>query len=199
MNKFVLTLLVVLGTIVLSAPNGAQALSCAEMPTAEEAYERYDGIVLAKVERIERERSGGSAEHTGEHHRVALTVERSFKGVEEPSIAVRENITWGALNGPSEIGETYLFFLKQMGEGWEHPLCAPTMPASTAEGAISALADKELPIRRPAVEPLERIAEGAAPGNPPGSTEGAERDPVFAVFGGLVVVLIAVALRGRRA
>lgn len=131
MKKIGLLLLVIL----FAYPAPASALSCAEMPTIEQAYQRYDGVVVAEVLEIGR---------NGDENDVQLQVLQSFKGVEDAALVVRENITWGALNGPSVKGEEYLFFLQRQQNGWEHPLCSPTKKAADAVTELDFLQDKEI-------------------------------------------------------
>ncbi|GIQ69476.1 hypothetical protein DUZ99_03590 [Xylanibacillus composti] len=128
--------LLLLFTVLNGTP--AFALSCVEMPPVEEAYEKYDAVIVGQVDEISRK---------GEHHEVKVTVQRSFKGVEADQITMIENSTWGNLNGPSDAGETYLYFLRITDdEQWENPLCSPSMKAGEAGNELAYLEDKELPI-----------------------------------------------------
>ena len=148
MKKIVLLLIVML----LAYPVSASALSCVEMPGIEQAYQSYDGIVVGEVLGISRK---------GDANEVRLKVLQSFKGVEEQTLLVEENVMWGALNGPSEKGEEYLFFLQKQPDGWEHPLCSPTQKTAAAADELDFLADKEIQLQ-----------------SAPASQEGSEADPI---------------------
>ncbi|GEM_PF-3249928 len=138
MKKIVWSALVVLLIGHLqSAP--AMALSCAEFPPIEEAYEQYDGLIVGLVDEV----SGKN----DEYNEVKVTVQRSFKGVEADQVTMLENPTWGNLNGPSEVGEEYLFFLRLTdSDQWENPLCSPSMKVDAAGEELAYVQDKELPI-----------------------------------------------------
>lgn len=115
------------------------ALSCVEMPPIEKAYEKYDAIIVGHVDKVIRHK---------DRNEVKITISRSFKGIKQDNIAVDENITWGALNGPSEVGEDYLFFLKSEEGRWSNPLCAPTMKIAEASEQLEFLQSKEIPMKR---------------------------------------------------
>ncbi|WP_150266002.1 hypothetical protein [Paenibacillus tepidiphilus] len=125
----------------------ASALSCVEPLTDEKAYEHYDGIIVGHVEK-----SVTADQWTNQ---VTVTVLRSFKSITERTLVLNEDSSWGAINGPSEVGEDYLFFLRQTDSGWENPLCSPSKEADNAAGKLAFLADKEL-----------ELPTGAAPGVP---------------------------------
>jgi len=118
----------------------AEALSCVSVPNVEEAYTKYDRIVVAKVESVRR-----VSPFSGEN-KVKLAVERSFKGKVESQLTIREDFTWGALNGPSEQGERYLFFLNHKDGQWHNPLCAPSAPVAEASDMLAYLEDYEAPV-----------------------------------------------------
>lgn len=84
-------------------PSQVSALSCAQMRTPAEAFDWYDGIVIAKVN--ERYKTIFANDN-----KLVLTVSNSYKGIEAHTLSVSEDPTWGALNGPSEEGVEYLFF-----------------------------------------------------------------------------------------
>lgn len=94
-------------------PGRSYALSCVEPPPPDAAFEEYDAVLIGSVEKIQ---TGLSAKT------VTIEVEKSFKGVNEKTISVFEDITWGE----SQVGATYLFFLNREGGKWIHPLCSPT-------------------------------------------------------------------------
>lgn len=121
----------------LIQPTNTLALSCAEMPSVEEAYARYDGIIVGKVDKVTRQ---------GEHNKVKVSVSKSYKGVDVNKLTLTENSTWGATMGPSVVGEEYVFFLRQKDGVWENPLCAPTVKLADASDMLEYLKDKEIPI-----------------------------------------------------
>jgi len=130
---------IVLIPFLLFQPGKAAALSCAEISSVEDAYTKYDGIIVATVDSVR-----GSHADTNS---VLLTVTKSFKGVQTDRLRIEENRSWGALNGPSNSKESYLFFLKH-DKGWENPLCAPTMKLADATEALAFLEQKgELPLQ----------------------------------------------------
>ncbi|MOA05000.1 hypothetical protein D3C78_1245790 [compost metagenome] len=130
-------------------PTEAHALSCAEMPSVQEAYDQYDGIVVGRVDKVIFKQ---------ESNEVRLAISKSYKGIDQQSLSVEENPTWGALWGPSEVGEEYLFFLQQTDGGWENPLCSPSMKTASASKELGFLKDKEIPIQE-AKEPSELSAD----------------------------------------
>ncbi|RIX48740.1 hypothetical protein D3P08_23900 [Paenibacillus nanensis] len=124
-------------------PNETFALKCAEPPLIEEAYEVYDGIVLAEVDAI-RVR--------GDHRALTLTVLEGFKGISDDRLKVVEDLNWGA----SEKEEPYLFFLKQSADGsWEVPLCSGARKASDSADHLEFLRNKtaaDTPIVVPVID-----------------------------------------------
>ncbi len=120
--------------LTLMIPINTFALSCVEIASIEEAYEKYDGVIVARVTEVNRK---------NEYNKIGLAVSQSFKGVEEDMISLKENATWGNLNGPSEVGEAYLFFLRSIDGKWENPLCSPSMKVTEASEALDFLKDKE--------------------------------------------------------
>ncbi|GAA0411254.1 hypothetical protein [Paenibacillus motobuensis] len=109
------------------------ALSCAELSSVPEAYRRYDGVVIGRVESIRGKR---------EDNQIKLTITRSFKGITEEKLVIFEDKTWGAISGPSVLHEEYLFFLTyKEGKGWQNPLCSPTKKTADITGEESAFLD----------------------------------------------------------
>lgn len=169
----------------------AYALSCIEPPPIEETYKQYDGIVIAEVVSIQRDT------HV---NRLELHVTTSYKGIQETSIEVQEDITWGT----SKAGEIYLFFLRQTDHGWEHPLCSPTQTADQAAGKLAYLEGKEIPLAADAQADDESAAEIHAPGLlESDSTEDANlniphRGPLYVGAGIVVLSVILLAIRRIR-
>lgn len=141
LNRVLPLLLLIL--IVTLQPGQVSALSCASLLSVDKAYEEYDGVIVGYVEDITR---------TSKSNELQLKVVTSYKGVEDAGIRVAENITWGALDGPSEKSEEYLFFLKKKDGGWENPLCAPTKKKADASAELAYLKGKEIQLKTTAVQ-----------------------------------------------
>jgi hypothetical protein len=60
--------------LVFLFPANTYALSCAQMPSMEQAYEQYDGVIIGLVEGVVRKK---------ESNQIQLTVVKSFKGIQE--------------------------------------------------------------------------------------------------------------------
>ncbi|AIQ19753.1 MULTISPECIES: hypothetical protein [Paenibacillus] len=151
-------LLVLLFTLFLPAPS-TSALSCVQLLSMEAAYDTYDGVVIGHVEDVVQISS---------NNQIHMTVVRSFKTITEPSLVVDENMTWGAMNGPSEEGSDYLFFLRQKDGKWENPLCSPSVKISDAYVDLEFLKDKEIsisPSPSPTVSPAAESPSTASAAN----------------------------------
>lgn len=162
--------LLALFILLLLPARSSFALSCAELPTAEKAYAYYDGIVIGHVDKVSTGADGASNE-------LQITVSHSFKTITERTLVLKENSTWGALNGPSKAGEDYLFYLKQTDSGWENPLCSPSAKVSSDSVTPDFLKDKEIELQPlPSPEPAD-------------SGNLAENTPIDAwTIGGLIVI-----------
>ncbi|MGN7454163.1 hypothetical protein ACTHPH_04995 [Paenibacillus pasadenensis] len=125
--------------LLLVRPPQADALSCVEIRSGADAYAAYDGIAVGRVKKV---REGV------ERNSLRIAVETSYKGVVSERITADEDKFWGALNGPSQAGEKYLFFLKAKGERWENPLCAPSKSMQDAAAELAFLKGKEIPLER---------------------------------------------------
>ncbi|MBD2869179.1 hypothetical protein [Paenibacillus arenilitoris] len=132
-------------------PNASYALSCANIPPIETAYERYDGVVVGKVEEIVA---------TSVSNELQVKVLRSFKGIEAQSLTIQEDITWGSWHGPSVKGETYLFFLYEKATGWENPLCSPTEKVADQADVDPYLEGKDIPLK-PAPQAKSMVIESS--------------------------------------
>lgn len=120
--------------------SSVSALSCAYILTLEDAYAKYDGVVIAQVKEIQQLNRQNS-----ENHQVALTILKSYKDIQQRQLIIQENSTWGALNGPSEVGNQYIFFLNQKDGEWENPLCGTSKKVSELTSVeYKFLQDKEL-------------------------------------------------------
>lgn len=120
--------------------SSVSALSCAYILTVEDAYAKYDGVVIAQVKEIQQLNRQNS-----ENHQVALTILKSYKDIQQRQLIIKENSTWGALNGPSEVGNQYIFFLNQKDGEWENPLCGTSKKVSELTSVeYKFLQDKEL-------------------------------------------------------
>lgn len=131
-----LTSVVFLAVFLLFAlnPTNAFALKCKALPSVEAKYEKYDGIIIGYVEDIVQ---------TDETKRVDLKVLKSYKGIDDATLTIQEDVTWG----PSNLGEENLYFLIQTDKGWENPLCAPTEKVGNASEELEYLRDKEISLK----------------------------------------------------
>ncbi|MBB6454704.1 hypothetical protein HNQ94_003193 [Salirhabdus euzebyi] len=112
--------------IMFASPTSIQALDCA-IPSLEEGYAEYDGVIVGFVKDISKKESGNI---------LKVNVKQSFKGVTKTWILVEEDHFWG----DSKKGEEYLFFLKEKNETeWDHPLCSPTSNVSNVQEEIEEL------------------------------------------------------------
>lgn len=157
----------------LIQPTQAQALSCVAPPSPKEAYAQYDAVVVGSVTQVKSD---------GAVNRVRLTVSDSYKGVRQNELTVLENATWGALWGPSAVGETYLFYLMHTEDGWENPLCAPSRRIADAQDDLAFLQGKELPASGASGQPTDA--------SPPVTSGGRA---AFAITGSIVLIALAVA------
>ncbi|MHA0855509.1 hypothetical protein [Paenibacillus sp. CMAA1364] len=137
MKQRIVILMVSLLLILMVIPTTTSALSCVEKPTVEQGYEKYDAVIIGYVEDVIRKR---------DHNQIRLNVMKSFKGVDKQHIVVKEDITWGSLSGPSEIGVEYLYYLTGQEKDWENPLCSPTTNMTDATQDLEFLKGKEIPI-----------------------------------------------------
>lgn len=138
MKKATLLIMLSIFLVLFISPTTTNALSCAEIPTGEQGYAEYDGVIIGHVEDVVREK---------DNNVIKLKVIKSFKKIDAEQISVKEDMTWGSLWGPSEVGKEYLYYLKLGIMGWENPLCSPTMNVADAAGEMAFLQDKELPIQ----------------------------------------------------
>lgn len=138
MKKAMVIILLSIFLILFISPTTTYALKCVEMPTGEQGYKEYDGVIVGHVEDVVREK---------DNNVIKLKVIKSFKKIDVEQISVKEDMTWGSLWGPSEVGEEYLYYLRESGSGWENPLCSPTMKVADAAGEMAFLQDKEVPIK----------------------------------------------------
>ncbi|WP_236343405.1 hypothetical protein [Paenibacillus plantiphilus] len=166
------------------------ALSCVELPSVDKAYERYDGIIVGKVDEVSRH---------DDRHEAKLTVSKSYKGVDKQNISIDEDMTWGALNGPSEVGQQYLFFLNKKDGGWENPLCAPTVKIADASEQLAFLKDKEIALdyeTAPAEMPSNgsgKADDHAADDQAADNTAIAETDDASSRWTVILIIVIAAA------
>lgn len=119
----------------LQHPRNAFALLCAPPNPIDVLYERSDGIVLAKVEKVAR---------AEDNTIVQVRVLKSYKGVTDNHFSFGESPVYGSYWGPSEKGQTYLFFLRKGDAGWENPLCSPTRREAEAAKELAFLKGKEI-------------------------------------------------------
>ncbi|MFD0589119.1 hypothetical protein ACFQZE_14045 [Paenibacillus sp. GCM10027627] len=112
MPKWTALLMMALFVLGLLLSTEADALKCMEPPPIQKAYDDYDGVALASVDKIKTRR---------DHRIVQLTILENFKGLEKKTIKVKENVSWGL----SVEGKRYVYFLEKNEDGsWENPLCS---------------------------------------------------------------------------
>ncbi|SFE20039.1 hypothetical protein SAMN04487969_101606 [Paenibacillus algorifonticola] len=175
-------------------PSQVSALSCAQMRTPAEAFDWYDGIVIAKVN--ERYKTIFANDN-----KLVLTVSTSYKGIEARTLSVSEDPTWGALNGPSEEGVEYLFFLKEKDGKWEHPLCAPSMTTPVSKEMAAFLKDKELDLKAQesvAKQQTTPVSEGTPHNNSEQSDSGVLGSWLIVALALLVLVIAVGVVDYRR-
>ncbi|MFD2118060.1 hypothetical protein ACFSTH_01560 [Paenibacillus yanchengensis] len=137
MVSVLLLCIVLIGTL-FYAPQ-VSALSCAEFTKIEEAYDRYEAIIVGTVKKVDRKKTYNS---------VTIDIERSFKSLTERQIQVREDIKWGSVKiGPSQVGESYLYFLNDQGGYWENSVCSHSQKlADVSSSELQYLDEKEIPL-----------------------------------------------------
>ncbi|SDS21535.1 hypothetical protein SAMN05444162_0978 [Paenibacillaceae bacterium GAS479] len=135
--KQIISLMAVILLLALFYSPQAQALSCAQLLSVEEAYAKYDGVIVGKVDKVFPD---------GDHNIVKSTVTTSYKGVSVNKVSMGEDRTWGNLNGPSKVGEQYLFFLTKKNGKWENSLCSPSKLVGEAKEELAFLQGKEIPL-----------------------------------------------------
>lgn len=109
-------------------PTQSLALSCAEPSSPDRAYREYDAVIIGTVEKI-KDRNSVKI--------LTIRVNKSFKGVDEKMITVKEDIMWGE----SQLDANYLYYLNAEGGKWIHPLCSPT--TGNTDLADEVFADKK--------------------------------------------------------
>lgn len=105
MKRGMLTVLVSIFIVLMISPTTTYALKCVEMPTGEQGYEEYDGVIVGYVEDVVREKDDNV---------ITIKGINSFKKIEDEQVSVKESVTWGSLWGPSEVGEEYLYYLDKV-------------------------------------------------------------------------------------
>lgn len=125
----------------------ASALSCAPPPPIDEAFQKYDGIIIGYVEKID---------YTSDRKVLKVNVRKSFKGVQQDQIIIVEDKMWGE----SKEEEEYLYFLRKNEKEWEHPLCSPTKTINQASKELEYLKNKqEIPLTE-MKPPQESVSKG---------------------------------------
>ncbi|UKS25390.1 hypothetical protein LOZ80_27905 [Paenibacillus sp. HWE-109] len=138
MKKRIITAWLCFFVLVGLFPTNTYALSCAQPLAVDQAYDRYDAVVVATVDEIIRRK---------QHNELQLTILNSFKGVEERKLTVAEDLTWGT----SQKGEQYLYYLMKKDGSWENPLCSPMQKAVNSYTSLSYLKDKEITLKQKVV------------------------------------------------
>jgi hypothetical protein len=117
-------------------PRFASALSCQMILSIEMNYEKYDGVILAKLMKVTHAED--------EPPVVQVRVLQSYKGVTDSRLSIRGLPFWGQ---PSQEGQTYLFFLNKTEAGWEYPVCSPISPEENMTAwELAFLKGKEIPL-----------------------------------------------------
>ncbi|NMO97958.1 hypothetical protein [Paenibacillus lemnae] len=137
MRKTMMIILTLLMLVPMQPASDIYALSCVEIPSTEDAYDKYDAVIHGRVEKVTRRK---------DHYEVKVTVIKSFKEIQNQQITMKDDITWGAVRGPEDIGKEYLLFLNKQEDQWVLPLCAPTMNISDAAEELAFLSEKEDPL-----------------------------------------------------
>lgn len=129
--KYVISITLFLGLFI--TPLQTFALSCAEPPPIEKAFDNYEGIVIGTVVDNDSKR----------HQILHVEVDKSLKGINEENIQVIEDSTWGE----SVVGNTYLFFLDKTTQNgnWINPLCSPSTLYTEEVRGLPFFLDKDLP------------------------------------------------------
>ncbi|MCM3749711.1 hypothetical protein M3223_20370 [Paenibacillus pasadenensis] len=140
MKKLVLLLTMFLVFFSTFPSSQVYALSCEEIPSKERAYQKYDGIIVGVVEKID----SNFIFKNESSRKVKLTVKQSYKGVRERTITIDEDPSWGRLIESGSIGKEYLVFLKRENEKWINPLCSPTRPVAEAKEELAYWKEKKL-------------------------------------------------------
>ncbi|TFB21822.1 hypothetical protein E3U55_08345 [Filobacillus milosensis] len=124
MKKFLFLLII----LIMLQPIQSFALSCAGPEPVEEAFERYDGVIVGTVDKIFTKNKGMQV--------VLVKVSKSFKGVKQNWIFVEEDTSWG---DRSREGEEYLYFLRDKRGDWENSLCSQTRHMNKAKDDLNYL------------------------------------------------------------
>jgi hypothetical protein len=122
--------------LISQPPRFASALSCSMILSIEVNYEKYDGVILARLMKVTRTEDDPPS--------VQVRVLQSYKGVTDSRLSIRGLPFWGE---PSQEGQTYLFFLNKTEAGWEYPICSPVSPEENMTAwELAFLKEKEIPL-----------------------------------------------------
>ncbi len=138
-KRWIKALLITAGVLaILSSqpPRFASALSCPMILSIEMNYEKYDGVILARLMKVTHAEDDSPI--------VQVRVLQSYKGVTDSRLSIRGLPFWGE---PSQEGQTYLFFLNKTEEGWVYPICSPLSPQENmTDWELAFLEGKEIPL-----------------------------------------------------
>lgn len=128
--KKIILIIFLFSLIFIITPSKTNALSCIMPPPIEERFEHIDAIVIAKVEEIKK----GSSQTND----IILNISKSYKGINEKTITMKENVDWGV----SVVGEEYLLFLQKTEDAWVNSSCY-SMLAKHADVELKFLKNKQ--------------------------------------------------------
>ncbi|WP_422661270.1 hypothetical protein ACK8P5_12615 [Paenibacillus sp. EC2-1] len=128
--KKILLIIFLFSLIFILTPSKIKALSCISPPSIEEWFEYTDAIVIAKVEEIK--------EGSSRYNDVILNISKSYKGVNEKTITMKEMADWGT----SAVGEEYLLYLQKTEDAWVNASCY-SMLAKHADVELKFLENKQ--------------------------------------------------------
>ncbi len=139
MKSWIKALLITAGSLAilsLQPPRYASALSCQMILSIEMNYEKYDGVILARLMKVTHAEDDSPI--------VQVRVLQSYKGVSDSRLSIKGLPFWGE---PSQEGQTYLFFLNKTEAGWEYPVCSPVSPEENMTAwELAFLKGKEIPL-----------------------------------------------------
>lgn len=113
----------------------AHACSCMELPPVSEAKEQADAVFSGEVTSIQDK---------GVRREVTIDIQEAWKGVERNPIKIFTGFNSGDCGLPIEIGESYLFYATDFGEGEDNVFLTSTICSRTTKMAAAMQDIKEL-------------------------------------------------------
>lgn len=116
MKKLILALSVIVMILLPVFAPQTVALSCAEPDLPHIEYEKYDGVIIGKIVKIE--------EQERENLKLlTVEVDKSYKGIQSNTVTIQEMLMWSE----SQVDQTKLFFLVHEEGKWINGgFCGPT-------------------------------------------------------------------------